>query len=398
MRVSIGTQRGVTLIELMVAMTLGVLILGSSLAMFSANKQSFRFSKALARVQDNGRFAIQSMARDIRMAGYIGCSSRQQVTIDTTPAAIPAANLNLANALLGFDNGLTVPAGPSWWGGVALTDHLRQTLTRCEALAGATIVADGTCQISDALSVWRGSETAIDLAQASVAGTNGTLVVTDANFDTLDPPIATGGNPPTLTIANTLTAAGEDLVLVTDCSNADVFRVGVITTSGGLRTLNYFTEVQNSYPAGAFVTPLVMATYFVAHDGADEDGDGNVDPVPALYRIGLLDTVANNEPVAIPIAKGVEMMNVQYGVDTQGDAFADLYVATAAEVADWSRVVSVRIAILIKSKDDYITDGPVPVTFVEGTVLNDPAVPGANTDSRLRLVFSTTVGLRNRVP
>ena len=69
-------------------------------------------------------------------------------------------------------------------------------------------------------------------------------------------------------------------------------------------------------------------------------------------------------------------------------------MATAAEVADWSRVVSVRIAILIKRKDDYITDGPVPVTFVDGTVVN----AGAITDSRLRLVFSTTVGLRNRVP
>ena len=396
MRVSIGTQRGVTLIELMVAMTLGVIILGSALAMFSANKQSFRFSKALARVQDNGRFAIQSMARDIRMAGYIGCSSRQQVAINTTAAAIPAASLNLTNALFGYDNGLTVPAGPSWWGGAAadLTDHLGQPLTRCELLAGAAIVANGTCQISDALSVWRGSETAIELAQASVAGAAGTLVVTDANFDTLAPPIATLGNAPTLDGGGNLIAAGEDLVLVTDCSNADVFKVGVITTDGTLRTLNYFTEVQNSYPAGALVMPLVMATYFVAHDGADEDGDGNVDPVPALYRIGLLDTVVNNVPVAFPIAKGVEMMNVQYGVDTQGDEFADLYVATAAEVTDWSRVVSVRIAILIKSKDDFVTDGPVPVTFVDGTVVN----AGAETDSRLRLVFSTTVGLRNRVP
>lgn len=393
MRVSIGTQRGVTLIELMVAMTLGVIILGSALAMFSANKQSFRFSKALARVQDNGRFAIQSMARDIRMAGYIGCSSRQQVAIDTTPAAIPAASLNLTNALFGYDDGLTVPAGLSWWQGAILTDHLGQNLVRCEP--GSDPVTTGVCQISDALDVWRGSETAIELAQASVAGADGTLVVTEANFNTLDPPIATLGNPPTLDGGGNLIAAGEDLVLVTDCSNADVFKVGVITTDGTLRTLNYFTEVQNSYPAGALVMPLVMATYFVAYDNADEDGDGNADGVPALYRLGLRDTVALNVPVAIPIAKGVERLNVFYGVDTVGDEYADLYLATAAEVTDWSRVVSVRIAILIKSKDDFITDGPVPVPFL-GTVVNDPAVPGA--DSRLRLVFSTTVGLRNRVP
>jgi type IV pilus assembly protein PilW len=87
------------------------------------------------------------------------------------------------------------------------------------------------------------------------------------------------------------------------------------------------------------------------------------------------------------------MMRVTYGVDTGGDEYADAYV-NAAGVTDWSRVVSVRVSLLIKSNEDFVTDTPVPVTFVDGTVVNN----GANADRRLRLVFSTTVGLRNRVP
>ncbi len=86
-------------------------------------------------------------------------------------------------------------------------------------------------------------------------------------------------------------------------------------------------------------------------------------------------------------------MRVTYGVDTAGDEFADSYV-NAAGVTDWSRVVSARVSLLLKSKDDFVTDFPVAVTFVDGTVVNN----GSGADRRLRLIFSSTIALRNRLP
>ena len=365
-----GTQRGVTLIELMVSMTLGMIILGSALGAFSANKQSFRFSKALARVQEDGRFAMQSMARDIRMTGYIGCSSRQQVVVNTVATGAPPS-VDLGSALFGYDD------GAGWWSAVdPPQDHLGIDLTICDNVGGGNAV----CQTSDILQVIRGSETAVALS-TDMATSSDTVRVLRTEFDDFEPPVAVSGAPPT----------GEDLIMITDCRRADLFRAtsSVLLVSEQVLTPN--AALQQAYQAGAVVTPLIGATYFIADDNIDEDGDGNPDPIPALYRIGLTD--GGVAPVALPIAKGVEMMRITYGIDTGGDEYADAYV-TAVGVTDWSRVVSVRISLLIKSKDDFVTDDPVPVTFVDGTVVNS----GANADRRLRLVFSTTVGLRNRVP
>lgn len=363
-------QNGITLVEIMVSMTLGIIILGSAMSVFSANKQSFRLSTALARTQEDGRYAIQAMARDIRMAGYIGCSSRQQIAVNSVANNTPPA-IDLGSVLFGFDN------GTGWWtAGTPPQDHLGVNLTVCDAATGAS----AACQVSDIVQIIRGAGSAVTLT-TTMASTADAVRVRQADFADVEPAIAVNGTSPT----------AEDLVLITDCRRADLFRTtasGVVT---GEQVLTPNAALQQAYQAGSIVTPVVAANYFIADDNADEDGDGIADPVPALYRMGITDGGA--APIALPVAKGVEMMRITYGVDTGGDEFADAYV-NAGAVTDWSRVVSVRISILIKSKDDFVTDFPVPVTFVDGTVVNN----GVNADRRLRLVFSTTVGLRNRVP
>ncbi|WP_018717328.1 PilW family protein [Arhodomonas aquaeolei] len=63
-------ERGLTLIELMIALVLGLMLSAGAVQLFIANKQSYRLQDALARVQENGRFAMQRLGRDVRMAGY----------------------------------------------------------------------------------------------------------------------------------------------------------------------------------------------------------------------------------------------------------------------------------------------------------------------------------------
>lgn len=63
-------QRGFTLIELMVAITLALILTGGVIAMFLAGKQAYRTAEAQARVQEDARFAMEYMARYLRMAGY----------------------------------------------------------------------------------------------------------------------------------------------------------------------------------------------------------------------------------------------------------------------------------------------------------------------------------------
>ncbi len=364
------TQRGVTLVELMVAMTLGLIILGSALQVFSANKQSFRLSKALSRIQEDGLYAIQSIARDLRMSGYIGCNSRQQVDVNVVAAGTPPA-IDLASALFGYDD------GEDWWVGASPPqDYTNTNLTICDVDGGG----NATCQTSDIVQVVRGAGSAVTMS-SSMANVGDAVRVRRSEFDAFDPPITVGGSSPT----------GEDLVLITDCRRADLFRATTSTVVSAERVLTPNAALQQAYAAGSIVTPIVSASYFVATDNGDDDGDGVADPIPALYRMGIIDGGA--APVALPVAKGVEMMRVTYGVDTAGDEFADSYV-NAAGVTDWSRVVSARVSLLLKSKDDFVTDFPVAVTFVDGTVVNN----GSGADRRLRLIFSSTIALRNRLP
>lgn len=66
-------QRGMTLVELMVAMAIGLfLMLVLSVAYLSSAKL-FQTQNQLAELQDNGRAAIEVLTREARMAGYLGC-------------------------------------------------------------------------------------------------------------------------------------------------------------------------------------------------------------------------------------------------------------------------------------------------------------------------------------
>ena len=67
--------KGFTLVEILIAMMIGLFLLAGVLQIFINSKQSYRMQEALARLQESGRFALDFLDRDIRMAGYRGCAS-----------------------------------------------------------------------------------------------------------------------------------------------------------------------------------------------------------------------------------------------------------------------------------------------------------------------------------
>ena len=64
-----GNQTGFTLTELMIAMVLGVILAGGVVNLFIVGQRSFRTDENVARMQDEGRFAINELMKDRRMAG-----------------------------------------------------------------------------------------------------------------------------------------------------------------------------------------------------------------------------------------------------------------------------------------------------------------------------------------
>ncbi len=66
-------QKGLTLIEIMIALLIGVFLLGGIIQIFIGSKQTYRMQEGLSRLQENGRFALDFLAKDIRMGGYREC-------------------------------------------------------------------------------------------------------------------------------------------------------------------------------------------------------------------------------------------------------------------------------------------------------------------------------------
>lgn len=68
-------QAGFGLIELMIAMVLGLLVIGAAFAVFQSNQRSFQANEGLNRIQESARVAYELISRDLRAAGGTACSN-----------------------------------------------------------------------------------------------------------------------------------------------------------------------------------------------------------------------------------------------------------------------------------------------------------------------------------
>jgi type IV pilus assembly protein PilW len=126
---------------------------------------------------------------------------------------------------------------------------------------------------------------------------------------------------------------------------------------------------------GSQVTPIETVIYYI-RDSASGRG-------PALWRL------AGNQP-PLELVEGVERVEVQYGEDTNNDQRVDVY-RDADVVANWGNVISVSLAVLMRSPDAGGDEAPSTQTFdMLGVAV------GPFTDRRPRILFTTTAAVRNR--
>lgn len=87
--------RGFSLLELMVAMALGLLISTAAIQLFLANQIALNFQRGMNDVQANGRFAIDQMVHDVRVAGLSPASSATTAAVNVV--GLPFATTDIAN-------------------------------------------------------------------------------------------------------------------------------------------------------------------------------------------------------------------------------------------------------------------------------------------------------------
>ena len=345
-------QSGLSLIEVLVAMVISVFLLGGIVQVYVGNKSAYNFSDANARIQENGRFALDTMTTDLRMAGFWGCTSLQDDK--NGDGDLSDENPHIQNHLN--------DASPNFVN--AKHNFLAQPFI------DAT-VNDGL-NGSDSLTVFG--------ARPGQSPFIGNLVSPGAADLQVAP--------------NSLFRPG-DVVLITNCFTADIFEVSAVSPDGSSLSHNTAAttdtpgnvNLNNPCPPGAHClldkndrpyTPSNSAAYSlqtITYEVALND-----DNEPALFR-----TVNNGNPEEL--IEGIEQMQVMFGVDTDDDGTPNQYLTSDA-VADLNQVTTVRVFLVVRSDIDFVLDDNQTYT-VNGLNILAP-------DRRLRQVFSSTIALRNK--
>ncbi len=339
-------QRGITLVELMISITIGLLITLAVGYLYTNSRQTYRMNDNVARMQENGRYALEVLSRDIRMAGYWGCAR--------SSISEPFNTLN-GNTAYAYD--FKVPLQGHEATGV---DTWSPALD-----ASITSVVSGT----DVLTV------------RSVFGDKITVIQHPGN---------PGGEPGSADLKVTLNSGLQegDIVLVSDCQQAAVFQITHLNVAGGFDNVVHntgvgvpgnFTKKLGKEYVGGEILRISTFSYFIRLNAAGR---------PAHYRL--------SRGTAEELVENVENLQVTYGEDTNGDGAVDQY-RNANNVTNWNQVRAVRVRLLLVSPDDNLVSEPQTYAFVDtsGDGIPDPVTA---TDRRLRYVFSTTVGIRNRLP
>jgi len=170
----------------------------------------------------------------------------------------------------------------------------------------------------------------------------------------------------------------NDLILISDCSNADLFRAtsvsnGATVTIAHANSSNTTNRLSKAYQSDAQILSFDSHSYFVAQDAAGE---------PGLYQYSL------NSNSASLLTEGIENLQFMLAEDNDGDQQPDGYVDATA-VVDWEAVIGVRVGLLLRSSNGVASEAR-SFSF-------DGAEANTGNDMRLRKAFWSYAALRNRI-
>lgn len=359
--------RGFTLVELMIALVLGLIVAGGATALFVSQRVANKQSSGMATVQSEGRIALDALVRDIRGAGDYGC---WPVGVHTQAVADKTRFFPDDGGIYVFYRG-TVPSSL----GVNSSGKKLLPMLGAAEVAGFALDPD-----SDVVAV-RGVYGMLSALQADMASPTDVLnvAVPSSGQD-----IRTG-----------------DALVVTDCRNSAIFEVtggpmsgllhGVATNTGKMGNGNSQPGLGAKYNAGSVIGRLDVVWWFVA----------TIDGKRGLYRLSARDiTLASAGTVVRPalVSDAVQTLHLAFTYNTQMDSGQPEALATGsaddinASIAagtlskSWSSARTVTVNMLTRSTSNG-NAGPVPYTF-EGVVKTP-------TDNKLYLPLSTTTHVRN---
>ncbi len=319
-------NRGLTLVELLVATTVGLFLMGGVVAVMIDNKDNFVFEQEVAVLQENARFIDDELIHEIRMAGFVGCS-----------------------------------------------DEAVYTNTLGEVSAGIASVRDED---------WMNSEFGVQGYEYSTASSLPAFTDIKADTDVL---IINRGDPygsadvlshsPTTAVITTDGAhdfVSDDILLISDstCSNVAVFQASaaggasISHDTGGRncrRALSSNSDGTEGYncddppPVGsAGMAYSQWSTLMKYKTSAYYVSDSDITGLPTLFRVAR---VSGGDLDTQELISGVEDFQVLYGVagpDRRIDRYLSADFVRALGTRAWEQIISVRVTIIMKSQREVM--------------------------------------------
>ncbi|MFV3387425.1 PilW family protein [Pseudomonas sp. NY15364] len=335
-------QRGLSLIELMIAMALSLLLMLGVLQIFLSSKQTYAANSALSRVQESGRFAMDFITYDLRNAGYKGECFTDAVGSSTDD------RLNINNAIKGWEAQTGLPTWPENIG------------TNKEV----------------------GTDSILIKHAATSAGALGTT----------DIPV----NASSITMASTNGEAKETNVLISNALGCDMFLSGNVTATAIIKDSS--GNLSRSYtPAITKVLVFQSNQYYVRK--------GENGKPPSLWRTSWRKGTSTPLTMElIEGVQDLQFeYGISTGIG-ENRAIANTAFVKANAVTDWNNVAAVKVRLLALSNEANISPDLQVYDREKGLICKkgDSTCTAANSidipDRRLGQVFTAVVSLRNKLP
>lgn len=375
------SMAGLSLVEMMIALVIGMIVMLGVIQIFSASQSASRLSEGASRVQENARFALEFLERDLRMAGHMGCVNDQAHVVKNlgdpinhlAAASGDGSPLDFSVSIQGYEAPDTAPGGVLTVGGGGTVPDLPDAIDALTpAPAGGSDVLVLRFLGAEGVPV---NAIGLDSGNSKITGETGRM----------ERMLKDGVSTPTL-------------YGIADCGHADIFAgslSGNDVTATGIDLTRYTAQ-----PTGQ--TMLYRAESLVYYVGANATTGVNG---LRRARADSSGSYTSNEEVV----EGIENMQLMFGLDstpqisitappvgnvTQSAVASGVTTETNATGAgQWLRVGQVKVGLLAVSPERSSSVAPTNRPAVLGVEF----AQGASNDGRYRAGYEISVALRNRL-
>ncbi len=358
---------GFSLVELMIAMVIGLFLVGAATSVFIAQSAMSKTTISQAQIQNAANALAALVTPIIRGAGFTGCSNLGEVIGSlNTGGPAPLSDVAAANGPVAMIKGYE-----------AMGTEVGQTLTiPATNAANSSNLSDWSLSLEPTLQGLPQSGSDVLLVLGAIPGFNPVAVTTPSTKSST-----------ALGVQNTteLAQLKYPYAAVTDCAKTTIFQVtsvsatSVLHAAGSSPLTNKSDYLPVPFAPASQLVGLQLSALYVAQGPGDQSN-----LMRATYQGGQAGQ--GGGWTAVPLVPGVDNLQILYGI---GDGTSITNYFPASNVTDWTKVDAIRLGFLIEGdKGSGATTAATSHTLL-GTKIIAPA------DGRLRHVVEMTVNLRN---